>query len=155
MPDAKLREVGLLVVLIIDVVFDVEEIDKVEVVAWHSPARRATHTVAHSNDSVDKDGVENGVEVDEEVSYPRNFSLRRRASSSGMQRTPAAVARKNMHSVGVVPSHSQAENSEENDGHDDVVASPKSVALSQIVIAWCHGTSRLYRRCKKRGGQSA
>ena len=40
-------EVGLLVVnIIIDVVFVVDEVDIVDGVAWHSPAIKATHTVA-------------------------------------------------------------------------------------------------------------
>ena len=152
MPDVELRKVGLLVVdIIIDVVFVVAEVDKVDGVAWHSPAKIATHTIAHGNDGADKDEVELV-----EVPCPRNFSLRRWASSSGMmQRAPAAVSRISMQSVGVVPTYSQAENDKEKDGHDDDVAFPKSVALSQGVIAWCRGTSRLHGRGKKRGGQSA
>ena len=60
-----------------------------------------------------------------------------------------------MLTVGVIPMYSQAEENEEKDGHDDGVAFPKSVALSQIVMARCHGTSRLSCRDDERGGQTA
>ena len=64
LPEVELLKVRLLVVhIIINVVFIVAEVNEVDV-AWHSPARIATHKVAHDNDYVDKKGVE----VDEEVS---------------------------------------------------------------------------------------
>ena len=94
LPEVKLDKVRLLVVNdIIIVLFVSAEVDVNVDVARHSPAMIACHTVAHGNDGVGKENVEHGDEKDAEVSCPRNFPLGREASSFGMQRSPAAVAR--------------------------------------------------------------
>ena len=69
-----------------------------------------------------------------------------------MQRSPAAAARKCMHTDSAVPSHSKTEDSEENDEADSKAS--KVVATSQVVIAECRSASRWYSSGKERAGQS-
>ena len=79
----------------------VDEVHKVVVevaVNRHSPALIACHTAARGNDGVGKERVEHGDKENAEVSYPRNYAF-------GMQRSPTAAARKNMHTGSAVPSH--------------------------------------------------
>ena len=142
MPDAKLRKVGLLVVhIIIDVVFVVDEVDIVDGVAWHSPAIKAIHIVAQGNDDVEKNDVDN-VEV---VPCPQDSSERRSARRSGdKQRAPAAVSRITMHSAGNVPSYSQADNSAEKDEHDGEAELARRVAMSHGISVWGRGPSWLH-----------
>ena len=61
---------GLVVDIIVHDFFVVDEVAVVDGVAWHSPAIKATHTVAYGNDDVDNDEVG----IVEVVPCPRNSS---------------------------------------------------------------------------------